>query len=159
MMSIPRVTESQLTAPTIVTGKDCRMLPVSKQCNNKGFTLVEVLIVMSIVGILAAIAVPSFKRHTIKARETVLLEDLYQMRSAIDAHFADNASYPDSLEDLVDKHYLRSLPVDPFTKSSETWEEIPPEPTLDGELAEGGVFDVKSGSDLVGLNGIPYQDW
>ncbi|PLX81137.1 MAG: general secretion pathway protein GspG [Desulfuromonas sp.] len=135
------------------------MLLISNMRKNHGFTLIEVLIVMSIVGILAAIAVPSFKRHSIKARETVLLEDLYQMRSAIDAHFADNAKYPDSLEDLVDKHYIRSIPVDPFTKSKETWEEIPPEPTLDGELAEGGIFDVRSGSDLVGLNGIPYQDW
>ncbi|MEJ2524202.1 MAG: type II secretion system protein [Desulfuromonadales bacterium] len=125
----------------------------------KGFTLIELLIVMAIIGILASIVVPNYQRNLIKAREAVLMENLYQMRRAIDAYFADHISYPDSLEDLVANKYLRDIPRDPFTQSTETWEEIPPEPTLEGEIAEGGVEDVRSGSDLVGLNGIPYRDW
>lgn len=125
----------------------------------RGFTLIELLIVMSIVGILASIAVPSYQRSLIKARETVLMEDLYQMRRAIDAYFADHLQYPGSLEDLVASKYLRDLPRDPFTGSEETWEITSPTPTTEGEVAEGGVEDVHSGSDLIGLNGIPYREW
>lgn len=124
-----------------------------------GFTLIELLIVMTIIGILASIVVPSYQRNLIKAREAVLMEDLYQMRRAIDAYFADHISYPESLEDLVVSKYLRDIPRDPFTQSSETWEEVPPTPTIEGEIAEGGLEDVHSGSDRIGLNGIPYRDW
>ena len=127
-----------------------------RQC---GFTLIELLIVMSIVGILASIAVPSYQRSLIKAREAVLMEDLYQMRRAIDSYFADHLQYPASLQDLVDSKYLRGLPRDPFTGAVDTWEETAPTPVGDGDVAEGGVEDVHSGSDLVGLNGIPYREW
>lgn len=113
-----------------------------------------------IIGILAAIAAPSYMRHTIKAREAVLLEDLYQMRQSIDAFYADNSKYPESLDELVTTRYLRGIPKDPFTKSSKTWSVVPPEPMPDsGDLAEGGVFDVHSSSDLLSLNGIPYSEW
>jgi general secretion pathway protein G len=125
----------------------------------KAFTLIELLIVMSIIGILAAIVVPSYKQSQIKAREAVLREDLYQMRRAIDAYFADHAKYPDSLQDLVESHYLRDIPRDPFTRSADTWVTEPPMPTPEGGLAAGQVFDVRSGSDLVGLNGVPYSEW
>lgn len=125
----------------------------------KGFTLIELLIVMTIIGILASIVVPNYQRNLIKAREAVLMEDLYQMRRAIDAYFADNIKYPESLDDLVASKYLRDIPRDPFTKATDTWEEIPPTPSIEGEIAEGGLEDVKSGSDLVGLNGVPYRDW
>ena len=135
---------------------------MSLQCRKKtqkGFTLIELLIVMTIIGILASIVVPNYQRNLIKAREAVLMEDLYQMRRAIDAYFADHISYPESLDDLVERKYLRDIPRDPFTQSTETWEEIPPTPTLEGEIAEGGLEDVRSGSDLIGLDGIPYRDW
>ncbi len=125
----------------------------------RGFTLIELLIVMTVIGILASISVPSYQRHVIKAREAVLMENLYQMRRSIDAYFADTAKYPESLEMLVEKRYLRGLPRDPFTGSAETWLTIPPEPSMDGDLAEGNVYDVRSGSDVVGLNGIPYGEW
>jgi len=135
------------------------MMSLLYKKTEKGFTLIELLIVMSIIGILASIVVPNYQRNLIKAREAVLMEDLYQMRRAIDAYFADNIRYPESLEDLVDSKYLRGIPQDPFTQTSDSWEEIPPTPTLEGDIAEGGMEDVRSGSDLIGLNGIPYRDW
>ena len=126
----------------------------------KGFTLIELLAVMTIVGILAAIAAPSYMRHTIRAREAVLMEDLYQMRQSIDAFYADNGKYPESLDELVSTRYLRGLPKDPFTSSTGTWTVVPPDPMPDsGDLAEGGVFDVHSGTDLLSLSGTPYSEW
>jgi len=136
-----------------------RMSLQNKKRSQRGFTLIELLIVMSIIGILASIVVPNYQRNLIKAREAVLMEDLHQMRRAIDAYFADNIKYPESLEDLVDSKYLRDLPRDPFTQSTDTWEEVAPTPSVEGEFAEGGLEDVHSGDDRVGLNGIPYRDW
>ena len=136
-----------------------RMSLQDKKILQRGFTLIELLIVMSIIGILASIVVPNYQRNLIKAREAVLMEDLHQMRRAIDAYFADNIKYPESLEDLVDSKYLRDIPRDPFTKETDTWEEVAPTPSIEGEFAEGGLEHVHSGSDLVGLNGIPYRDW
>jgi general secretion pathway protein G len=119
-----------------------------------GFTLIELLIVMTIIGILATLAVPSFRTATLKAREAVLKRDLFVFRDAIDQFRADQGKYPDSLRELVDREYLRAIPADPFTKSAGTWVEIP---ASDGD--QGGVFDVHSGSDLVGTNDIPYNQW
>ena len=120
--------------------------------NAKGFTLIELMIVVSIVGILATIAVPSYQSSLIKARETVLRQDLFTLRELLDHHRADKGKYPPSLEDLVTVGYLRTLPKDPFTNSSSSWQQII-EPT------EGGIFDVYSGSDFVGTNGTPYNQW
>lgn len=120
--------------------------------NVKGFTLIELMIVVSIIGILATIAVPSYQSSLIKARETVLRQDLFTLRELLDHHRADQGKYPPALESLVTAGYLRALPKDPFTNLSNTWQEII-EPT------EGGVFDVYSGSDLVGTNGTPYNKW
>ena len=121
----------------------------------QGFTLVELMIVMAIAGILLTIAEPSYRAQMIRAREAALKKDLYIMRDVIDQHAADHGRYPDSLHDLVDQQYLRALPVDPFTRSSDTWIEVR---EAGGEDA-GGVFDVHSGSDLVGLDGTPYNTW
>jgi len=118
----------------------------------QGFTLIELMIVVSIIGILATIAVPSYQSSLIKARETVLRQDLFTMRELLDQHRADQGKYPPSLGGLVAAGYLRTLPKDPFTNSSDSWQEIT-EPT------EGGVFDVYSGSDLVGTNGTAYNQW
>nr|WP_281415129.1 prepilin-type N-terminal cleavage/methylation domain-containing protein [Geobacter hydrogenophilus] len=129
----------------------------------KGFTLVELMIVVTIIGILATIAVPSYKWSLIKAREAVLRENLYSIRSSIDQFYADQGKYPDSLQDLVDKKYIHGLPTDPFTRKADSWETIaPPEPTAEaasGKVDTGNVYDVHSGSDLVGTDGKPYKEW
>ncbi len=117
-----------------------------------GFTLVELMIVVSIIGILATIAAPSYQSSLIKARETVLRQDLFTLRDLLDHHRADQGKYPLSLEGLVAAGYLRALPKDPFTNSSRSWQEM-------SDPTEGGIFDVYSGSDLIGTNGVPYNKW
>jgi general secretion pathway protein G len=126
----------------------------------RGFTLIELMIVVSIVGILAAIAAPSYQWGLIRAREAVLREDLYIFRSTIDQFYADQGKYPDSLIELTkpDKPYMRDVPKDPFTKSSETWQiEAPPQ--TDGQEVKGSVYNVRSGSTLIGTDGKPYNEW
>lgn len=117
-----------------------------------GFTLIELMIVVVIIGILATIAVPSYRQSVVKAREAVLRQDLFTMRDLLDQYRADRGKYPPSLKDLVTATYLRSVPVDPITQSASTWQEIVDE-------TEGGVFDVHSGADLVASNGTPYNQW
>jgi general secretion pathway protein G len=121
------------------------------------------MIVIAIIGILATIAQPMYQTAVIKAREAVLKENLFKMRDLIDQYYTDHAVYPDSLEDLAAKKYMRAVPVDPFTKSDGTWVIIPPSTEMDdtGQITgvTGGVFDVRSGSDGIGTNGIPYSEW
>jgi general secretion pathway protein G len=118
----------------------------------RGFTLLELMSIVTIVGILVTLAVPSYRQSVVKAREAVLMRDLFTIRDLLDQHRADKGKYPDSLDDLVKGGYLRAIPMDPFTRSTSTWQEI-------YEETEGGVFDIHSGSDLVGTNGVPYNQW
>ena len=120
--------------------------------SERAFTLIELMIVVAIIGILATIAVPSYQSSVTKARETVLRQDLFTLRELLDHHRADKGKYPPALDGLVTAGYLRVLPKDPFTNSPSSWQQIV-EPT------EGGIFDVYSGSDLVGTNGTPYNQW
>ena len=126
--------------------------------NKKGFTLIELMIVVSIIGILAAIAVPNYRWGIVRAKEAVLRETLYTFRTTIDQFYADQGKFPDSLQEMSDKKYLRTVPKDPIETGKE-WVIIAPPAPADGSEVKGSVYDVHSGSNLVGSNGIPYNEW
>ncbi len=129
----------------------------SSHNTHTGYTLLELMIVVAIAGILVTLAVPSFQRSAVKAREAALKQNLFTLRTVMDQHYADHGVYPPTLEALVESGYLREIPMDPFTKSPDTWQTTIEEEEEEGEL--GGIWDVHSGSDLVALNGTPYNEW
>jgi len=124
----------------------------------RGFTLIELLVVVAIIGILAAVAVGQYQRNIVKAKEAVLRENLFTIRTQINNYFADKGKYPADLQTLVDAHYLRKLPVDPVTGSTDTW--IPEQAQMGEEdiSTEAGIIDVTSGADGNTLEGVPYKD-
>jgi general secretion pathway protein G len=129
----------------------------------KGFTLVELLVVMAILGILVAIAVPQLQKAPIRAKEAALREDLFTFRTCLDQFFADKGHYPDSLQTLVTEKYIRKIPIDPFTKSADTWQTIMEEPDSSGTAApdqQPGIVDVKSGSKQISpIDNTAYNTW
>ena len=120
----------------------------------KGFTLIELLVVLGIVALMLTLAVPRYFPSIDKSKEVVLADNLRNVRNVIDQYYGDTGRYPDTLEQLVEKKYLRALPVDPVTDSDTTWVIIPPE---DG--AKGGVYNIKSGAPGNDRSGKPYADW
>ena len=124
-----------------------------------GFTLIELLIVLSLIVVLASMGLTQYRNSITHSKEAVLKEDLFRLRDAIDQYYADKGQYPATLDALVSEHYLRSLPEDPFTRSTTSWQAIPSEPDPNNPTAEAGVYDVKSGSDGTALDGTKYADW
>jgi general secretion pathway protein G len=127
-----------------------RILP-----GKRGFTLIELVVVMAIIALLVSIAAPRYFRSVERARESVLRENLVLMRDAIDKYNSDNGHYPATLEELAAKRYMRSVPDDPLTSSNSTWVVVAPPVT--SELT--GVYDVKSGAEGTGLDGTPFSSW
>jgi general secretion pathway protein G len=127
---------------------------VNGDANKRGFTLIELLVVMSIIGVLLTIAAPRYFRSVQRAKETVLKHDLSVMRESIDKYYADIGQYPDALPALVEKRYIRSVPVDPFTKSAATWLLL-----ASDDPDHPGIRDVHSGSPDSGFDGSPFVSW
>jgi len=124
-----------------------------------GFTLIELIVVTALIVVLTTIAMVSYQNSVTRAREAVLKEDLFRLRDAIDQYYADKNKWPQTLQDLVADGYVREIPKDPMTDSVETWQTVPAEADPTSGSAEPGVFDVKSGSDRLALDGTPYTDW
>lgn len=122
--------------------------------NSNGFTLIELLTVIAIISILATIALPNYQKSVVRAREASLRSTLFTLRDVFDQYYADHGNYPETLDVLVEKKYIRSIPKDPFTRSADTWILIPPE----GEDLSG-IYDIHSGSYRISLHGVPYNEW
>ena len=127
--------------------------------NARGFTLVELLIVISLISILAAMGLVQYKNSVVSSREAVLRTDLFRMRDAIDQYYADKGKYPSALDSLVSDGYMRKVPEDPITKSSDSWVTVPAEPDPNNPSGEAGIYDVKSGAQGTALDGSNYADW
>ena len=127
----------------------------SRLIRTAGFTLVELMVVMAIIATLLTLALPRYFHSVERSREAVLKQDLHIMRDAIDQYLADRGRYPLTLDELVDKRYLRRVPPDPITDSTTTWLTLPPP---DVESREG-VYDVRSGAPGHSLDGEPYESW
>jgi general secretion pathway protein G len=123
-----------------------------------GFTLIELITVVALVAILAAIALPNYRVAIQQSREAVLKENLFRLRDLIDQYYVDKGQYPASLEVLVEEGYLRKLPEDPITRDTD-WTPVFAEPDPDRPSEPPGVFDVKSASEMLSLAGTPYNEW
>jgi general secretion pathway protein G len=126
---------------------------------DSGFTMIELLVVVSLIVILATMGMSQYRTSVIHAREAVLKEDLFRMRDAIDQYYADKNQYPSTLEALVSDGYMRQVPEDPFTKSNSTWQTVPAEPDPSNPTAEPGVYNIHSGSDANAIDGTKYAEW
>ena len=120
----------------------------------RGFTLIELLVVMAIIAVLLSLAVPRYFGRIDAAKETVLRENLHQIRDALDKYYGDHNRYPSTLQELVSAKYLRHIPPDPITGSDQTWVVVAPT-----DASKGGVYNLRSGAPGKGRDGTPYKDW
>jgi general secretion pathway protein G len=136
-----------------------RNIVIGRARRQDGFTLIELMVVMSIIVIFATIGMVQYRQSVVYARESVLRDDLFKMKEAIDQYYADKNQYPAALEDLVASGYLRAIPKDPFTNATDSWITVPAEPDPTNPSATAGIYDVKSGSEATALDGSRYADW
>jgi general secretion pathway protein G len=125
----------------------------------RGFTLIELMVVMFIISVLLAIAVPVYQKSIIRSKETVLRHNLFTIRNMIDEYTIDKQKAPESLQELVSEGYLRQVPQDPITNSDQTWKTVMEETPVSGSAGTPGLYDVHSGSDKKALDGTNYADW
>jgi general secretion pathway protein G len=131
----------------------------STRTGSRGFTIIELMVVLALIVILASLAMVQYRRTIIYSKEAVLRDDLTKLRDAIDQYYADKNEYPPTLSALASAGYLRDIPKDPITESKDSWQEVPAEPDATNPTAGAGVYDVKSGSDGTALDGTRYSEW
>lgn len=125
----------------------------------RGFTIIELMIVISIILILVGVAIPNYQQSVLHARESVLRQDLYVIRSAIDQYTLDKQKAPQSLQDMVTAGYLKEIPEDPMTRSRDTWQTVQEDSMMSIDQQQPGINDVHSGSQQTGTDGTAYNTW
>jgi general secretion pathway protein G len=127
--------------------------------SQSGFTLIELMVVISLIVVLASLGLVQYRNSIVRSQEAVLKKDLFEMRDAIDQYYADKNVWPATLDALVTDGYLRRMPKDPFTNSTDSWQTVLADPDPKNPTAEPGVFDLKSGSEQSALDGTRYSEW
>src|SRR5262249_42950160 len=135
-----------------------RSLPARLR-DSRGFTLIELVVVMSLIILLATIGLTAYRSSVTRGKEAVLREDLFRMRDAIDQYYADKGKYPADLNELVAAGYMRRVPDDPMTEKNDSWQVVPAEPDPTNPSSEPGIYNVTSGSEALALDGSKYSDW
>ena len=136
-----------------------QLIPSGRQTGKRGFTLIELMIVMAIVTILVGMAVPIYQKSILRAKESVLRNKLFTLRTQIDEFTYDKQKAPQTLQEMVSEGYLRSVPMDPITGSADSWKIIMEDAASTASQSQPGIFDVRSGSPKTSLEGTPYAEW
>ena len=127
--------------------------------SRRGFTLIELMIVMAIIAVLMSVALPIYNRSIIRAKESVLKNNLFTLHTVVDEYTYDKQRAPQTLNDLVSEGYLRQVPIDPITNTADSWKVIMEDASNTVNQSEPGIYDVRSGSEKTSLEGTPYSEW